>query len=38
VVSERELVGEMKKGRNVIFIVIVVAAVLAIGIIAAFVL
>jgi hypothetical protein len=35
-VSERELVGELKKGRNLIFIVIVVAVILAIGIIAAF--
>lgn len=36
-VSERELVGEMKGGRNVIIAVIVVAIILAVGIVAAFV-
>jgi len=36
-VSERELVGEMKGGRNVVIAVIVVAIIIAIGIVAAFV-
>jgi hypothetical protein len=36
-VSERELVGEMKSGRKVIFIAIAVVAILIVGIVAAFV-
>lgn len=37
-VSERELVSEMKGGRNVVIVVIIVAIILAIGVVAAFVL
>jgi hypothetical protein len=37
-VSERELVSEMKGGRNVIIAVIVIVIIVAIGLVAAFVL